>query len=407
MKVVQLFKIYWPDNGGGIAAVMKSIVDVLQKNEQEIEQEIVVCHGTKGKKTAVGNYQGVKIRRCRQLGSVASTPVSLSFLIQTYQAAKDADLVVAHFPYPMIDLALLLGLYRGRYIVWWHCDISKYRGLLFFYKPLMKRMLDNAGKILIPYKEMAVHSEFLQAYRQKCMAVPFGLSRKLVKRADDYMLLPRRESSVCRILFIGRLVWYKGCDILLKALAKLEQEKTYEKKACEKKAGDTKSGYELTIVGNGPMREELQQMAHKLRLSSVRFTAKVPEKEKIRLIEDCDFLVLPSISKEESFAIVQLEAMAFGKPVINTKIPSGVPHVSMDGKTGITVEPGNVRQLADAIRKLGGDSKLREQYGKNAAAIVREQYVEECLQKSYDNLFRELGFGKQSGKSEKATGECR
>ena len=135
----------------------------------------------------------------------------------------------------------------------------------------------------------------------------------------------KRQDISVNILFVGRLVWYKGLDILLKAFAQMKY------KNCT-----------LTIVGGGPLEQELHDLAKKLGLKNVIFTGMISEEEKVKHIEKCDFLVLPSISKAEAFALVQIEAMAFGKPVINTALPSGVPCVSINGVTGLTVQPGSL-----------------------------------------------------------------
>ena len=97
--------------------------------------------------------------------------------------------------------------------------------------------------------------------------------------------------------------------------------------------------------------------------------------------------MLPSVANSEAFGIVQQEAMVYGKPVINTSLPTGVPHVSLDGVTGITVPPEDVPALAQAIQKLADDKALREQYGRAAAKRVEEEYEEaDVVEKVYATL---------------------
>lgn len=146
----------------------------------------------------------------------------------------------------------------------------------------------------------------------------------------------------------------------------------------------------LTLLGGGPLKEEWEKKAQEMNLTNVIFTGMVSEEEKIRYIEECDFLVLPSISKAEAFALVQIEAMVFGKPVINTNLPSGVPYVSVHGKTGLTVEPRNVQALTDAMDKLADNEELRKEYGINARRMVELEYTQEKMTERYQKVFAEL-----------------
>lgn len=134
----------------------------------------------------------------------------------------------------------------------------------------------------------------------------------------------------------------------------------------------------------------VKHLAVSLKLKNIVFAGRVSEKEKMHWIEQCDFLVLPSVSEAEAFAVVQLEAMAFGKPVINTALKSGVPHVSVDGVTGVTVKPGSVRELAQAMEKLAGNAKLRREYGANALRVVQKEYTKEMMVKRYRQIFQKM-----------------
>lgn len=372
MKITQLFKIYWPDNGGGIAKVMESIA----AGFPDCEQEIIVCRDTPWKKYMHDTYHGVPVRRCRQIAEVCSTPISLQFLFQVNKHTKDSDIVIYHFPYPMADLAVLLGMYSGRLVVWWHCGFEKYQKWMLLYEPFVVHTLKRADRILVSSKSMIKNSAMLRRFRKKCSVIPFCVSDGYLERGKAYAGrcggAGRRKGRI-HILFIGRLVWYKGCDILLRAFAQMRQ-----------------AGCRLTLVGSGPLEQELKTLAASLKLKNVVFTGMVSEEEKMKRIEECDFVVLPSVSEAEAFAVVQLEAMAFGKPVINTALKSGVPDVSIDGVTGKTVRPGSVSELAEAMDMLASDEDMRRGYGANALKIVQKEYTQELMIRRHEKVFRSL-----------------
>lgn len=96
-------------------------------------------------------------------------------------------------------------------------------------------------------------------------------------------------------------------------------------------------------------------------------------------------LVLPSVSRAESYGFVQMEAMAAGIPVVNTNIDSGVPEVSRDGVTGITVPPEDPAALAQAIEMLLENPEVRAKYSQAGLLRASEEFsARRMAEKTFD-----------------------
>ena len=85
-----------------------------------------------------------------------------------------------------------------------------------------------------------------------------------------------------------------------------------------------------------------------------------------------------------------MEAMAYGKPIINTCLNTGVPYVSINGETGITVEPRNATQLSKAIKELVENDEKRKKYGERAYELVRQKFEMKKVLNDLFELYEEL-----------------
>jgi rhamnosyl/mannosyltransferase len=367
LKVLEVNKAYFP-HIGGIETLVKQYSEELGQFGAQVRT--LVCRDGKGG-TIREKVNGVPVIRSGSMGTYFSCPLSLHFIREFRRMAKKADVIHIHLPFPLADLALLLSGYKGKVAVSWHSDIVKQKKLLFFYKPLLKYLLNRADMIFTATEGHINGSDFLPEYREKCRILPYGIT------VEDYLNIDRKpiltekltDKNSVKVFFTGRLVYYKGVDVLLKAFRLV-------------------NGCELFIAGTGELEAELKAYAKEHNMEDkVHFLGFLPDDELKQAYADCDIFVLPSVAKSEAFGIVQLEAMVYGKPVINTLLPSGVPHVSIHKKTGLTVPPSDFESLSAAILALARNRELREEYGKNAADRVMENFNEkDIIRKLYEYL---------------------
>jgi glycosyltransferase involved in cell wall biosynthesis len=162
------------------------------------------------------------------------------------------------------------------------------------------------------------------------------------------------------VLFTGRMVPYKGVDVLLRSLQGVEAV--------------------AVLAGDGPRRGDWMALAAQLGLRGrAKFPGEVSQDELLALYHACDVFVLPSITRAEAFGFVQVEAMVCGKPVVSTRVPSGVPWVNRHEETGLTVPPGDVAALRQALQRLLLDAPLRERLGAAARRRVLETFTVEVM----------------------------
>jgi glycosyltransferase involved in cell wall biosynthesis len=375
MRIVQTNKAYAPLIGG-----VETTVTVLSEGlsrMDDVSVNALVCNSTRSFKTETRTINGVQVTYLPRWGSVASLPISPSFL--THLAGLRGDILHVHEPFPLVDLSL--GVYPRirrhfkRIVVTWHSDVVRQKWALTFYRPFINRFLSMTDRILVSSPALLEHSDFLPPYRDRCEVVPLGLNLgwtkdrgKRVARVKEI----RQAHGTPLVLFVGRLVYYKGLQYLIDAMAAIPKAK-------------------LVVIGSGPLQASLERRVQSQSLSDrVTFLPHMDSEELYSYYEACDVFVLPSTARSEAYGLVQIEAMACGKPVVSTEIQTGTTFVNQNGKTGLTVPAQDARALAHAVGTLLEDEDLRARLGQQAAErALREFTTERMVNRVYD-IYRHL-----------------
>lgn len=366
MKVLHLGKFYPPAKGG-----METILALIcERTAQQVTNRVLVANTRAA--TVEERYGAIDVLRVAAIARVGAVAVCPRM---PFDLARDeADIIVLHEPNPMALVAYFLARPTGRLVVWYHSDVIRpswrYR---LFYRPFLRFALSRAVRIVVSSPALGASAPELQEFQTKCTVIPFGIELRTPGSADVDTRAQeiRRHTKQPIVLFVGRLVPYKGVDVLLDALSKLDAT--------------------AMIVGDGPERAALEAQAHALGISGgVTFLGSVGDEELAALYRACDVFVLPSVTRQEAFGVVQLEAMAAGKPVVSTDVGTGVGWVNRDGETGFVVPPRDAVALRDALSRLLGDAALRTNMGDAAMRRVRSAFTVERMIDDTLALYRDV-----------------
>lgn len=374
MKVLQLGKYYYP-YVGGIESHLQQLCGELNS---KVDIDVVVS--SDDPRDSDEEIDGVRVHRCGEIVKVASTSICPSMVRALSE--RDYDIVHVHFPNPMGVMSYLAAKKPRdhRIVVTYHSDVVKQRRLLVAYQPFMNLVLAHASSIICSSPNLAASSEQIAPYRNRVDVVPFGVDLERFRATPEVLAKAaeiRREIDGPLLLGIGRLVYYKGFEHAVRALREIPRA-------------------HLVVVGDGPLRFELESVARSIGVGErVHFVGQQDDEELHAYYRACDVFVFPSIARSEAFGIVQLEAMACGKPVVNTSLDSGVPFVSRHEESGLTVRPGDPYALASAIRKLLADDEWRRMLGEQGRRRVETDFTKEKMAASVLEIY-ERALGKDS-----------
>jgi rhamnosyl/mannosyltransferase len=281
-----------------------------------------------------------------------------------------ADIVHLHSPNPTAVLSYLASGHRGRLVVTHHSDIVRQRVLKLAYEPWLRVLMSRADAIISFSPNYISSSTVLARYADKCHVIPHGIDPQRFRQFDAHSVAEINRRYGNRIvLAVGRLVYYKGLDHLIRAIASTSAT--------------------LLIVGTGPLRAQLEALADSLKIRNrVHFLGDVPDVTPY--YRAARIFALPSTHRSEAFGIVQLEAMACGTPVINTQLESGVPFVSVDGITGFTVPPADPLSLRQSILRLLTDDALHRRFSQAARDRVQQHFTLENMARCTLDLYKEI-----------------
>ena len=360
--VVHAAKLY-PPAGGGMETVLRDL-----------------CDGTAGDWTVqvvAANDSNATLReRCGQVdvvrvaafGRAASVPLCPTLPLELWR--HRAECVVLHEPNPIAGTALFLRTPAPRLVVWHHSDLVRPWWAPATYGRVQRALYRRADCVIVSSPALAAGSALVR-HARRVAVIPFGVPLERYHHVDG----PRRsriDQVVAavpepRMLFVGRLVYYKGLDVLLDAMGRC--------------------GGSLVIVGEGPLEGALRALVIEKRLSErVLFAGRVSDADLPAFYQACDILVLPSIARTEAFGVVQIEAMAAGRPVVSTDLPTGVPWVNQDGVSGLVVTPGDPVALGDALRRLCEDGALRRRLGDGARRRAQTMFSRERMVGAFRSL---------------------
>jgi len=370
LRIVHLGK-YYPPAPGGIESHVQTLargladwgheVSVLCVNHADREGRDITHSRWRRTPNFIQTDQNVLVNRVGRLFGLNRLEVCPGLLGQIRKATSLADIVHLHTPNPLMLAAWWLAGNRQKpLVVTHHSDVIKQKFLQALVAPFESRVYGTARLILSDSPNYINGSSVLQKFRDKVQVLPLGIDLEpFINPGENESL---EANKMCEDhgnplwLMVGRMTYYKGYQIAIEALGQVEGK--------------------LIIVGNGPLEPELKAMAHRIGVAErIIWMPSVSRSGLVALYHAATALWFPSVARSEGFGLVQVEAMASGCPVINTSIPgSGVSWVSVDGVTGLTVEPGNHDAFANAVKRLVANTDQRRLMAEKAKRRACEEF---------------------------------
>ncbi len=382
LRVLHAYKVFPPDVVGGITEVIAYIAKGMAPRH---ESSLLVARSRGWGRRYT--FDAIPVEALFSFGTLLSTPIAPSFPFVLARRSRQANLVALHHPFPLNDIGVALGLpRRTALVVHWHSEIVRARPLAGLLAPLIRHTLKRAQRIIVSHPALVSESPFLAAHAGKSAIIPFGIDVAYWAELDGAQ---RRRVAELRsryprlVIATGRLVPYKGFDVLIEALRRVDAT--------------------AIIVGEGAMRHDLKRLAQQRGVTERVILAGMLSRDDLKVhLHAAQLYAFPSVSAAEAFGIVQIEAMAVGLPIVNTDLPTGVPHVARHGLVALTVAPNDPAALAAAIAQLLDDRALAQRLGAAGRRRATTEYDLQNFVKRIEDVYEQAVRAAGSRQSESA-----
>jgi len=362
VRIVHVFKDVFPPTYGGVE---QHIWDLAHSLPDEFQCSVLAASGSR--RRLVREDGGVAVVQAAEYGRVLSTPICPSWWSEL-RAARSAALHL-HLPLPAGELLTLAARPSGPVVASVHAHAVRYPAISSAYAAVQYRLLARADRIVVGSRLLAETSPVLARHHDRVDVIPYGVD------ADEWPADPELVARIRAghpgpiVLYLGRLVAYKGLDVLIDAMRTINAT--------------------LLIAGSGPERGRLERLAAAGAGSArVRFLGNVTNRERSAYYRAADVFVLPSVSRAESFGIAMLEAMAQGTPAISTEVGTATSWVNRAGETGLVVPPRDPAAMAEAIETVLADDEQRATFGKAAAERAHRHFSKRAMLDGLAGVYR-------------------
>jgi rhamnosyl/mannosyltransferase len=305
------------------------------------------------------------VYRSRSIAMVARQRIcpGMPFTARRLHGERPLDIAHLHLPSPMSHLAAMALPQKVRIVLTWHSDIVKQRRVFELYRPFLRRLIARTDAVIAPtpahFDSMSQLASLVPT--EKRVVVPFGFDLAPYMRPHPRTAELRARFGGNAIFAVGRHVYYKGYEYLIRAMALLPQAR-------------------LVLGGSGPLTDSLIKLAQNEKVSDrVQFVGRIADEDLPAYYQACDVFCLPAVEPAEAFGIVQVEAMAAARPVLCTELGNGMNWVNPDGVTGLAVPPRDEKALAAALGRLFADADLRRRLGEAGRRRATGEFSLEAL----------------------------
>jgi glycosyltransferase involved in cell wall biosynthesis len=364
LKVLHVYKTYYPDTDGGIEMVLEQLMQHLQP--LDVESRLLVLSRC-AEPVLLQRKEG-EIIRCPTSMEIASNPMSWRALSMFRKLASWADVLHYQFPWPFADLLHLLSSAGKPFVVSYQSDIVKQRSLMQLYRPLMMHFLNQADYVCASSPAYTQTSKVLTQLHKPAIAIANGIDASRCPPAST-ICLERWHHQVGQgfFLFVGVLRYYKGLHTLIRAAAL--------------------NGLSVVIAGSGPESERLHTLAQTLGAHNVQFVGRISDEDKSALLALCQGFVFPSHMRSEAFGMSLVEASIYSKPMISCEIGTGTSYVNLHEETGYVVPPEDVLALSSAMQRLHDAPEQAQKFGQQARQRYETHFTATAMALQYRAIY--------------------